>query len=127
MLNFEAVPGQVLKRRKDVFVWHMGIYTGRGTVIDTVPTNGTSERSLADFADGKEVLDGGYPGNLQNWLVVENAKRMIGEAYSFARSNCEHLVSQAHGLKKSSPQLQILAAFGVITLIAFAMAQTKKP
>jgi len=126
MLNFVAVPGQVLKRRKGVFIWHLGIYTDRGTVIDTIPKNGTSERSLADFADGKEVLDGGYPGNLQNWLVVENAKRMVGEAYSFARSNCEHLVSQAHGLKKSSPQLQVFAAVGIIALIAFAITQTKK-
>lgn len=126
MLNFEAVPGQVLKRRKGLFIWHLGIYTDQGTVIDTTPQNGTSERSLADFADGKEVLDGGYPGSLQNWLVVENAKRMIGQAYSVAQSNCEHLVSQAHGLNKSSPQLRGAVAVGIIALIAFTFTQTKK-
>ena len=126
MLNFKAGPGQVLKRRKGMMLWHLGIYTDRGTVIDATPENGTSERSLDDFAEGKKVLDGGYPGNLPNWLVVENAKRMIGEAYSVGRNNCEHLVSHAHGLKKSSPQLQAFMAIGIFALLVFAVAQSKK-
>lgn len=127
MLNFDAGPGQVIKRRKGLLLWHLGILTDKGTIIDATPENGVSERSFDDFAEGKEVFDGGYPGNMPAWQVIDNARLMCGEKYLLFGNNCEHLVSKAHGLKNSSPQLQqAFMAVGIIALIAFSITQTKK-
>lgn len=109
-------PGQVLKRRKGLFLTHKGIYTGKGTVIDATPENGVAERSLVEFADGQQVKDGGYPGNLSLETVLARAEGMIGAPYSYTGDNCEHLVTSVHGLKKESPQLQTLAAVGLFVL-----------
>jgi len=113
-------PGHVWSVRKGLFD-HVGIETSVGTIISASPnTGGVAEISKTEFAGSQSPKHNGYPGNLPAWQVEARARTLIGKPYSVRTNNCEHLVTEVHGLKRTSPQLQFWVSVAVISLIGFA-------
>lgn len=88
------------------------------TIISSSHRRGfVTEEALADFASGRRVISAGYPGDLPPATVIERARSKLGEPWNLLNANCEHLVTWAHGLDRSSPQLRtgfvLLALVGV--------------
>lgn len=112
-------PGHIWAVRKGPFT-HLGLETSNGTMISASPfTRGVAEISKEEFADGQTPLYFGYPGHLPYWEVELRAFKLIGKPYTFWKNNCEHLVTEAHGLQKHSPQFRYWAMAGIVCLVGF--------
>jgi len=108
-------------------VTHKGIVSdrflnGKPLVISNSARNGrVAEESWDTFSQGKAVSVDGYPSQLSSHLVVSRARSRIGTKYDLFNQNCEHLVTEAHGMSPRSAQLAAFITLGVIGLtIAFA-------
>jgi len=111
--NYQA--GTILKIRLNGY-WHKGILLPDGRVLHASKrTETVTIDSLAGFSDGREIHIEGYPGNLRPEEVVRRAHRLIGRPYKLFSDNCEHLVTQVHGLPKQSDQLR---QYGAVFLSA---------
>lgn len=123
---YTAQPGHVWSVWKGI-VRHVGIETLAGTIISASPKfGGVAEISKHEFADNQSPKHKGFPGSLSAWQVDARARGLVGQAYSVWKNNCEHFVNEAHGLNRTSPQLQAWAATGVILLISFAVFSVAK-
>lgn len=99
--------------------WHKGILLADGRVLHASKRAGrVLINSLAEFADSRRIYEEGYPGNLPSEAVVHRARRLIGQPYRLFSDNCEHLVTQAHGLPKQSQQVRKWVAVAAISLLA---------
>jgi hypothetical protein len=92
-------------------VMHVGIVSypsifGSNVISSSPRTRQVTEETLFEFANGGRVMDLGYPGQLAPHVVIERARRKLGEPWNLFTANCEHLVSWAHGLEVTSPQLR---------------------
>jgi len=119
-------PGDVLSVWKG-FYRHKGIYVGDGRVIAASRDHGcVVDQTLDEFTEGQNLKNEGFPGQRSRDKVVEAARVQIGRPYALFTDNCEHLVNEAHGLRKSSPQLQTAAVAG-LALIALIALLRKRP
>lgn len=112
---------------KGVRIWHFGIFTESGTVIDHGP-GGTKEGSLEDFSGGGQIyVEKHRNPHVSPSEVVRRARSYIGRwNYSAIFKNCEHFINQCRNGSKYSHQVKegvgiTLAAFllivGIVTLI----------
>ena len=115
MYEFLNYPGRIVAVRH-ILLSHVGIATGQGTVITAVPIPGVVELPWHEFSKGRTIHDCGYPSELPPLEVVGNARAQIGQPYRLLSNNCEHLVREAHQLKRESPQLQTWVAVGLLTV-----------
>ena len=115
-------PGRCVAVRV-AMIWHLGISTGQGTVITATPTHGVVELPWQVFAKGRTIYDRGYPSKLSPMQVVANARVQIGRPYCLFSNNCDHLVREAHDLKRESPQLKTWAAVGLLVATAVFVAR----
>jgi len=86
-------------------------------------------QTLEAFSEGKRLKNEGFPGRRSRETVVQAAKDQVGDPYALFTDNCEHLVNEVHGLRKSSPQLQMAAFAGLalVALVALVALLRKRP
>ena len=112
-------------------VVHLGIMSdanvgGEQAVISRSRRSGQAlEESWSTFAAGRKGFVLPPISGLAPFVVLSNAKLLIGTRWDFFSANCEHFVSEAYGLKPTSPQLKIGLAVLAIG-IAFAAIQLRK-
>jgi hypothetical protein len=105
---------------------HKGIvsnrwWSGKPMVIaNSWNTHGVAEVTWDHFAAGQPCYVEGYPSDLSPLEVLYNARRMIGQPYNVAFSNCEHFVYACHGQQPASPQVTAVVLIGVVGLLAAA-------
>jgi len=118
MYSIPIKPGTVLKIWLNGY-WHKGILLPDSRVLHASKRAGRVViDTWAEFTGGRKVYIDGYPGKLTPEEVIARARRFVGQPYRLFGDNCEHLVTQAHGLPKQSPQLRQWAAVAVITILA---------
>lgn len=104
---------------------HVGIDTGDGRVIHASKKKGIWVwEPVGEFSEGKPIRYEGYPGNLPGDEVVGRAARLVGRRYNLFTNNCEHLVTEAHGLPRQSSQLRGWA-FAVSALLLVSVLAKK--
>ncbi len=101
-------PGMVLRvwsRGKGVY--HYGIATYGGYVIDHAPRRGTACRTWDDFSEGETVqIVPWEPGDYPLDEIHQRAVSSIGRnMYSVFKSNCEHFVTWCKRGQAESKQL----------------------
>ena len=105
-LTPEPPQGAVLERRT-WFGRHVGIATGAGTVVSASKHHGgVVEQSIARFAGEDGIRVDRLPEPGEGPAIVARARSRIGEPYDPLFFNCEHLVSEAYGEERGSPQLR---------------------
>ncbi len=115
----QLVAGTVIARHHVGYV-HVGllgdsVHGCDRTVLEfSASAGGFCERSLAGFADGRQMYVIGYPGNLAPAEVMNRARMLSERPYSLFQFNCEHFVRIAHGLAPESPQVQAWVLIGLI-------------
>lgn len=131
MANVIPKHGDVLKVRatmknNKLAVWHFGIYTEEGTVIDHGP-DGTHERSFSDFSGGGTVYVQRHKNPLVSRAeVVRRARSLIGKLrYNAISLNCEQFVNWCRRNRMVSQQVREgvgVAALCLLCLIGFVAA-----
>ena len=90
--------------------YHVGISDGCGNVYENSRSRaGRGLVTLADFANGKCIIDHGFlPGSLPAPVIIANAALLIRDKkrYHLLKNNCEHFVHEVCGVRISSPQLR---------------------
>lgn len=123
MLEKILQPGSVISVPKGP-VRHFGIVDWHSAVIHASKKSGMVVcESLEVFADGKPVRQEGYPGNLPPEIVVARAEEWIGTPYRLFTDNCDHLYTDAHGLKRKSPQVKKALLMAGTLLVTFIVAR----
>lgn len=102
-------PGMILRvwsARKNVY--HYGIASYNGNVIDHAPRKGTAMRTWEEFSEGEEVeIVNRKEGDYSPKVIHERAYSEIGRnSYSVFGLNCEHFVSKCVRGKAESMQLR---------------------
>ncbi|HEV2174698.1 MAG TPA: lecithin retinol acyltransferase family protein [Nitrospira sp.] len=109
-----------------IFIWLFPFFRHRGIVSDrycgdkpmvisnSARAGGVIEEPWDAFAAGQSVQVEGYPSRLAPWIVVQRARDCVGTRYSLVNWNCDHLVSDAHGLVTRSPQVALVIAVALI-------------
>jgi len=107
-----TLPPGTIVRVSTVFYEHVGmlgdrLVNGERTVIAfSARAGGFEELPLSQFAGGRPVTLGDYPGCLPPGVVMQRARSRQRQAYSWFTFNCEHFVRYAHGVAVESPQLR---------------------
>lgn len=126
-LNVFPEAGVVVSVPFFLFFSHKGIVSDRWhggkpmVISNSARSGGVREESWDIFSGGQPVTVVGYPGDLPNHEVVHRARLRIGTQYRLFDWNCEHYVTQVHGLRPQSLQVAVtvaLAALG-IGMVAF--------
>lgn len=107
---------------------HVGISDGQGGVFENSARRGRPSRvTLEEFSGGKRVEDRGIPrGSAPPWRILERAEAIVssGVTYRLSTNNCEHFVTEALGVGRSSHQIQRAS----VALSAFTVAaRTSNP
>jgi hypothetical protein len=121
------LPGTVLRVSHGLYD-HVGLLSdigidGERTVVSfSARSGGLLEERFSQFADGREVLVDGYPGQLPPFVVLARARALGRRAYAWLTFNCEHFIRHAHGIPEESPQLRqwlvAAALLGVVVRVA---------
>jgi hypothetical protein len=128
MVHFRFSPGATVGVRVLPGVIHLGIATerldheGYQTVISgSARAGNVAEEPMSVFSAGRDVFEvKELRGNLPSFLVVDQARTLLGQPYKLFSNNCEHVVRKAQGLVTHSSQLAlgILLAGTVLGLLA---------
>lgn len=111
-------------------VIHQGIMSdefvdGERTVISRSRRSGQAlVESWTTFTGGRKAFLMTPLSDLAPSEVLRNAKSLIGTRWDFFSANCEHFVSEAFGMKPTSPQLKLGLAVLAIGLV-FAATQLR--
>ncbi len=106
---------------------HKGIvsdqwYDGKPMVIsNSARAGGVYEEPWDEFAGGREVRNEKLCGDFPPHVIISRARSFLGTKYDLLNWNCDHLVTEALGLNRESPQLQATVAVLALTLGAFAI------
>jgi len=112
-----------------LFYRHKGIVSdrwhgGKPMVISTsARSGGVREEPWDVFAQGHVVTVDGYLGGLPSYEVLRRARSLIGAQYDVLVRNCEHLVTNVHGIKPQSSQVAL--TFAIVALCVGALAAAR--
>jgi hypothetical protein len=99
-----------------------GYVEGERAVISRSRRSGQAlEESWTTFTGGRKGFLLPPLSGLAPLEVLHNAKSLIGTRWDFFSANCEHFVSEAFGVKPTSPQLRLGLAVLVIGLVIVAV------
>jgi cell wall-associated NlpC family hydrolase len=125
MILQDPQPGDILGVQMP-FYRHKGILLPGGRVLHASKEKGrVVVDSLEDFSEGRRVHVLGYPSRLAPDQVIARALELHGRPYRLFGGNCDHLVRHAHGLSKTSPQLNAWLAVGVVGMTAAAIIRRR--
>lgn len=123
-------PGKVIGVRVGL-VTHKGIVSGRNSygewmvISNSKRAGGVYEEPLSVFQGRYKLVPVKQPlSDMPTWLVLVQARKMLGARWDVSTWNCEHFVNYAFGLKLESPQLQAAVAMLGIAGIAIMVARS---
>ncbi len=61
----------------------------------------------------------GYPSNIAPHIVINNARRSIGEKWNLVDYNCQHFATECHDIKHSPQLQQGVFALGLLGVMLF--------
>lgn len=79
-------------------------------------TGGVREEPWDVFAERCNVTVDDYPGALPSHEVLRRARSLIGAQYDVFTMNCEHFVTDVHGLKPRSSQVALTFAIAAVCI-----------
>jgi hypothetical protein len=121
-----------------VYVWFLAVFRHKGIVSDRYwngkpmiianswTSGGVAEIPWDDFAGGQLVFLERAPRDLHPFVVLYNARSMMGQRYDVALSNCEHFVYTCYGLPPRSPQLATAAVLAVAAAVMILVTAQPK-
>ncbi len=119
-LTTQPVAGTVVAKGT-WFGRHLGIATGAGTVISASKYHGgVVEETFARFRGDGDVAIERQPAPGEGADVVARARALVGRPYDPVFFNCEHLVSEAYGEGRASPQLRRVARIAAVVGLTVA-------
>ena len=125
MIPHGAKPGDILGVQMPLYM-HKGILFPDQRVLHASKEKGKVVLdTIENFSEGKRIHALGYPGRLAPDQVISRGLELYGQRYRLIRNNCEHLVAHAHGLPKSSPQLNAWLMVGVVGVTAAAIIRRR--
>lgn len=107
-------PGDVVSVRVNG-IRHEGIITETGRIIsNSRRRGGVYEESARTFAGGGKIKNHGPRKSMPPHVAIARARARIGRRYHPYSHNCEHLVREAYGEKRHSPQKRIAMGLGAL-------------
>lgn len=115
-----------------IYVWFLGLLQHKGIVSNrrwngkpmviasAQESGGVAEIPWDAFTGGRRWFEEGYPSALPPYVVLYNARCLIGQPYSAMTANCEHFVYRCHGQRARSPQAATVFILGVFGLLFVA-------
>ena len=113
-------PGDILKVYcASKLVWHYGVYSDNGKVIDMAPRKGIAERTWDEFSEGCQVhIEPRRTDDAPREVILRRARLRLGErGYNIFFKNCEHFVSWCRKGVSSSSQMLNYSALSIILLV----------
>lgn len=123
--HLNVKPGTVIYKSKGVYD-HAALVAGEsiGSLLPVISL--TPEGVLEEFWDltSTPIRIGDYPSALPSWVVLANARSMIGTKYHLTDNNCEHFVELCHQRPSASRQVRntVAVVAGVALLLVIVKA-----
>lgn len=117
-------PGDKLRRPKKPFGWHYGLFggwdkDGKPFVYEMVKKVGGRKVDLEKFANGEEVEHIPYTGDTPRGVILDRARRKLGEPYGYLNANCEHFVNYCQNGEARSQQVSNFLSLAVIVGLGY--------